>query len=154
MPLHGQVVAVGVAVPRHLAHLHQLRAGKLRHREWRGGGGHESGATPIPSPRYSGRRWGNVGTGGVGTLGPWGTEGEGGDGAQGTLGDTGTDGDGAQAEEHGDPQGSRDPAGVRGAQPLTWELGRLLGMSSGCPRSGLQGPVFWNISWARWVTQD
>lgn len=36
----------------------------------------------------------------------------------------------------------------------TWELGRLLGRSSGRARSGLQVPVFWNISWARCVTQD
>lgn len=42
----------------------------------------------------------------------------------------------------------------RGGDRGTWELGWLLGMSVGGPRSGLHVPVFWNISWARWVTQD
>lgn len=46
-----------------------------------------------------------------------------------------------------------EPPGL-GRGSSTWELGWLLGMSMGGPRSGLQVPVFWNISWARWVTQD
>lgn len=107
--------------------------------------------------------------------GTWGTDGHGGDGAQGTPRDTGIRGTqgrtfGANGEWMGTGEmGLRGPPATQGperhgagqglgypgvAQPFTWELGRLLGTSSGCPRSGLQVPVFWNISWARWVTQD